>query len=80
MSGLEDLVSAEDRDHVARIEDPAEREIVVASLHRHRSSERLDVGDVMPNVTVDRLEPPGTVSLDELVGERPVVLVFGSYT
>ena len=53
---------------------------IVASLLRYRAPERLAAGDAVPAVTVTRLDPPGTVRLDELAGGRPVVLVFGSYT
>jgi hypothetical protein len=77
---LDRLVDAGDRAYVAQIADPAQREIVLASLLRHRAPEALAVGDPVPGVTATRLEPRGRVSLDELVAGRPALLVFGSYT
>jgi len=81
MSGtLDELVDPQDREYAAAVEDEGRQATIVASLLRHRVSERLAAGDLVPAVTVTRLDPPGAVRLDELAGERPVVLVFGSYT
>ena len=37
-------------------------------------------GDVAPDFELERHGEPGTVRLSALWGERPVALVFGSYT
>jgi hypothetical protein len=37
-------------------------------------------GDVAPNLTVKKLEDKSPIELGSLWAERPVVLVFGSYT
>lgn len=80
MSALDELVDPEDREYAATVDDEGRRAVIVASLLRHRVPERLAAGDPVPAVTVTRLDPPGAVRLDELAGERAVVLVFGSYT
>jgi hypothetical protein len=77
---LDDLVDASDRAYVSQIEDAGERRTVLASLVRHRSPETLAVGDPMPQVAVVEIEQRSVVRLDELVGGRPALLVFGSYT
>ena len=41
---------------------------------------RLRVGDAAPDFTLPTLDRTGSVRLSSLRGERPVVLVFGSYT
>ena len=38
------------------------------------------VGQPAPDFTLARLGSEGTVTLSELSGDRPTVLVFGSYT
>lgn len=40
----------------------------------------LDVGQKAPEFTLRRLDGEGTVKLSDYIGEKPVVLVFGSYT
>jgi peroxiredoxin len=40
----------------------------------------VNVGDAAPSLTVKRLEDKTPVELGSLWNERPVVLVFGSYT
>jgi hypothetical protein len=77
---LDPLTEPGDRAYVASIDDPELRQTIVSSLLRHRVSERLAAGDAAPDVSLTRLEPRGTVALRELVRERPVLLVFGSYT
>ena len=37
-------------------------------------------GDLAPDFTLPRLDGDGTVRLGSLLGERPVALIFGSYT
>jgi hypothetical protein len=41
---------------------------------------KLNVGDIAPDFTLPLLDHSGTVTLSSLRGDRPVVLVFGSYT
>jgi peroxiredoxin len=39
-----------------------------------------ETGDPAPDFTLSRLDRKGSVTLSSHRGERPVVLVFGSYT
>lgn len=41
---------------------------------------RLSVGKLAPDFTLERNDDTGSVTLSEFRGERPVVLIFGSYT
>ena len=43
-------------------------------------SGQLRVGDPAPDFRLDTLDRKGKVSLSSFRGEKPVVLVFGSYT
>lgn len=45
-----------------------------------RSEGILQVGDLVPELAITRLEDGVPVSLSDLYRERPLVLVFGSYT
>jgi hypothetical protein len=60
--------------------DGAERDTVVATVTRFRREDKLHVGDAIPTLELLRLESGSSVALETLVGERPLVLVFGSFT
>jgi len=45
-----------------------------------RREGKLKVGDVAPNFTLASLDGKRKVTLSEYRGERPVALIFGSYT
>lgn len=68
-----------DREHVQSL-PPDERGVVVATVERFRRPERLAAGDPLPQVGLVRLEDGARVSLEALVDNRPLVLVFGSFT
>jgi len=46
----------------------------------HRQADRLKVGDVAPDFTLKSPDGKRTVTLSDYRGEKPVALVFGSYT
>ena len=75
-----ELVDEADRRFVESLAPGAERDTVVASLARYRSPDTLRVGDPLPDVTVRRAEGLEPVALADLVTDRPLLLVFGSYT
>ena len=77
---IDELIDPDDRAYVAAIEDAAHRDVVVSTLLRYRVPEQLAAGDPVPDVTLTRLDPLGTVALGDLMRDRPVLLVFGSYT
>ncbi|MDH4341105.1 MAG: hypothetical protein OEW47_12180 [Thermoleophilia bacterium] len=68
-----------DREYVATLEGEA-REVVVSAVLRYRHEDRLRVGDPLPLLSAVRLENGSPVSLAGLTGNRPLVLVFGSFT
>lgn len=68
-----------DREYTATLGGEA-REVVVSTVHRYRHEDRLRVGDPVPALAVVRLEDGSPVSLAELIVDRPLVLVFGSFT
>jgi hypothetical protein len=68
-----------DRAYVEEL-DPADREVVVASLTRHRRPDRLAVGDLLPDLTAASLEDGSAARLRDLARDRPLLLVFGSFT
>ena len=74
------IVDAEDRAYVESLAPGAERDSVFASLLRYRNPEALQVGDPLPTVTVRGADDLAPIELSELVRERPLLLVFGSYT
>jgi hypothetical protein len=62
------------------IEDPEQREVVVCSLQAHFRAESLSVGDEVPELSLTKLDGGDAVGTRDFVGDRPLVLVFGSYT
>lgn len=64
---------------------PERREMVADAILRYRRPDQLDVGDLVPPLALTSLpngeaSPHATVTLDALVGGRPVLLIFGSVT
>ncbi len=52
----------------------------MATVARYRRPERLAVGDPLPALAAASLEDGSAVELRRLVDERPLLLVFGSFT
>ena len=48
--------------------------------YRDLMTAKVDVGDVAPDFALPQLEHAGELRLSSLLAERPVALVFGSYT
>lgn len=57
-----------------------EQAVVLSTLVRYRRRDRLGVGERVPALELFRLDDRERVSLDELAGQQPLVLVFGSFT
>ncbi len=57
-----------------------EREVVVSTVARYRQPERLRVGDPLPGLRAARLDDGEPVALADLCRDRPLLLVFGSFT
>ena len=65
---------------MAQMPMPAYFVIPFETLWSRARAGHVNVGDAAPNLTVKRLEDKSPVELGSLWTERPVVLVFGSYT
>jgi peroxiredoxin len=48
--------------------------------YRDLMTAKVDVGDAAPDFGLPQLEHGGELRLSSLLAERPVALVFGSYT
>jgi hypothetical protein len=68
-----------EREYVEQIEDAGERETIASTILRYRRPDRLHEHDEVPPLDLFRLDG-STQPLDELIGGRPLVLVFGSFT
>lgn len=79
-SSIATIVDAEDRAYVESLAPGAERDTVIASLLRYRNPEVLQVGDPLPTVEVRGTDDLAPLELATLVHDRPLLLVFGSYT
>jgi hypothetical protein len=55
------------------------REAVFCTVSTYRRPDRLSVGDPVPELTLTRLKSDGPVEL-AAPRDRPLVLIFGSYT
>ena len=71
---------AAERQLLESITDPAQRNVIACSLVAHRREDRLAVGDPVPDLELARLEDGSGARLTDYVDDRPLVLVFGSFT
>jgi hypothetical protein len=74
-----DYMDPRDLEHIETL-PAAEREVVASSLVRHRRPDRLRAGDELPALSLLRLEDGTGVELATLAADRPLCLVFGSFT
>ncbi len=65
---------------MARMPMPAYFVIPFETLWSRARKGQLNPGDAAPSLTVKKLEDKTPVDLNSLWAEKPVVLVFGSYT
>lgn len=56
------------------------QDVMARDDYRDLMTPKVDVGDEAPDFSLPRLEGGGDVRLSELLRQRPVALVFGSYT
>jgi hypothetical protein len=74
-----ELLDHRDRAYVEELREE-EREAVVSTLARYRRPDRLCEGDQLPALAAGSLEDGTRVELRDLAIERPLLLVFGSFT
>jgi hypothetical protein len=79
VSGLDGL-DPRNREYVESLDDHRQQTVVVETILRYQKPDRLRVGDPLPALDVFRLEDGGAMQLEDLLDERPLVLVFGSFT
>ena len=53
--------------------------LAAQTMARYTTPDRLQAGDPVPPLELSKLEG-GTVRLDQIGGDRPLVLIFGSCT
>ena len=65
---------------IAKLPGPAFLLFPFETLWFRARAGTLHVGDVAPDFRLQRLDKTGDVSLASFRGQKPVVLIFGSYT
>jgi hypothetical protein len=73
-------LSERERNFVESIEDEPKRNAVACSLIQHRLPDQLKIGDDLPDLSVQHIDSDKMHRLRRSVGDRPVLLAFGSYT
>ena len=68
-----------DAAYIASVADETLRDTMLCTVTTYRRPDRLQVGDPPPDVEFLRLEDGNPVRLT-FPSERPIVLIFGSYT
>ena len=56
------------------------QDVMARDDYRELMTAKVDVGDAAPDFALPRLDNDGKLRLSSLLAERPVALVFGSYT
>ncbi len=73
------MLDPRDRAYVEAQADPHVREVMLCALTTYRMADVLAVGDPVPALSLARLGSDDAVRLDA-PRDRPLVLIFGSYT
>lgn len=73
------MLDPRDREHVDAEPDPTVREAMRCALVTYRRPDRLAVGDPTPDIVLRYMGGDRTVALGA-PRERPLVLIFGSFT
>lgn len=58
----------------------SKRTTVVSAILSYWREDNLGEGDLIPELQLFRADDASALQLNDLLGDRPVVLVFGSYT
>ena len=75
----EEFILPRDIDEITAEPDHQRRKVKRSAIITYRKKEKLNVGDPVPELELERLEKTGSVPLSHLES-RPAVLIFGSYT
>jgi len=74
------FVNPRDESFISRVPDEQQRQVMTNSVVRYRRADRLSPGDMLPDLPLTRLSGCTTVKTADLPANRPLVLIFGSYT
>jgi hypothetical protein len=74
------FVNPRDESFISRVPDEHQRRVMTASVERYRRADRLGPGDMLPVLPLTRLSDGETMQTTDLPANRPLVLIFGSYT
>jgi hypothetical protein len=74
------FVNPRDESFISRVSDEQQRQVMTDSVVRYRRADRLGPGDRLPVLPLTRLSDDETVQTTDLPANRPLVLIFGSYT
>ena len=75
----EEFIIPRDMDEITAEPDHQRREVKRSAITAYRKEEKLNMGDPVPELELERLEETDPVPLS-LLESRPAVLIFGSYT
>ncbi len=73
-------LSERERSFVNSIESETKRNAVACSLVQHRLPDQLHLGDDLPDLRLQHIGSERMHALRSCVGDRPLLLAFGSYT
>ena len=72
------VADASDADALAAM--TARTKVVVSTVARYRRPDRLGLGDPLPDLAAARLDDGTLAGLRDIADDRPLLLVFGSFT
>ena len=76
---LKRYLDPRDLEYVRTLADD-ERHVVVSTVTRFRRPDHLQVGDALPQLELLRLDDATRAQLGSVMTDRPLVIVFGSFT
>ncbi len=79
MSVLDELIDPRDKAYIDAMPSGALREAAFCTVTHFRRPDRLSVGDPIPALELSPLKTGARIDL-EAPRDRPLVLIFGSYT
>ena len=72
-------LDARDQEYIESLPE-SKRTTVVSTILSYWREDNLREGDLIPQLQLFRADDASALELTDLLGDRPVVLVFGSYT
>ena len=72
------MLDSRDEEYILGMQDAAQREAAFCAVSTYRRPDRLNVGDLAPDLELADLQTGAMTRLTH--SDRPLVLFFGSYT